>query len=140
MIISEARLLYLFLEVVDLRAASPAFDWARYFADTGAPSFQQLDLRVPAFAREVSAILARERAIVASERARTVIARNPFSPASAAMLDVDRLIELTDRAAAGMMRSIVLMEQRLASPLGRGQRAGTPHGSAISDEPKMGRR
>ncbi len=67
------------------------------------------------------AILARERAIVASERARTVIARTPLSLASTSMLDIDRLIELTDRAAAGMMRSIALMEQRLASPLGRGR-------------------
>jgi hypothetical protein len=54
---------------------------------------------------------ARERAIVACERARTISSQNPFALASTP--HVHRLIELTDRAVAGMRRSIVLMEERL---------------------------
>jgi hypothetical protein len=78
--------------------------------------FDRLQRAREAAARTTArAIEARERAIVACERARTVADRHPFSSAGGGMFGVDRLIAQTDRAAAVMMRSIVLMEQRLSS-------------------------
>ncbi len=68
------------MTVADLQGEGPAFDWQRYFAETGAPHFERLNVRVPAFAREVSAILEQEplSAIQAYLRWRLVAAMAPY--------------------------------------------------------------
>ncbi len=79
------------MTVAELQAASPGFDWARYFAETGAPPFDRLVVRVPAFASELSALLAAEPlpAIQAYLRWRLIDNMAPFLSADAVAEDFD---------------------------------------------------
>jgi putative endopeptidase len=49
--------LYHKMTVGELEGESPGFDWRRYFGLIGAPPIDSLNVRVPAFAREMSALL-----------------------------------------------------------------------------------
>jgi hypothetical protein len=96
------------LTVADARAAL-ARQWP-------AQQFERLQRARRAAARQTErAALARERAIVACERARTISALHPAPASSGLPPSLDWLIELTDRAALAMKRSIALMEERLAT-------------------------
>ncbi len=49
------------MSVQELAALSPSFDWPKYFAGTGSPSFMDLDVSVPGYFKAMDAILTHTR-------------------------------------------------------------------------------
>ncbi|MGA2215971.1 MAG: M13 family metallopeptidase [Bryobacteraceae bacterium] len=49
------------MSVPELAALAPGFDWAKYFAAVGAPSFADLDVSVPDFFKTLDALLTRAK-------------------------------------------------------------------------------